>query len=77
MEILIGALISVITEVAKRYFETNRLWTILFFLAISFFAGGLYVYLQGTEYLDTLIKIAGTSALVYGVIINSWNKRSE
>ena len=75
MELLVGAVVSVITEIAKKYFGTSRLWTIIFFLTLSFFAGSAYVYLNGTMYYDTFLKIAGTAALVYGVIINSWNKK--
>lgn len=74
MEILIGAIVSVIVEGAKKLFGTSRIGTLVFFLSLSFFAGATYVFVQNTEYLETFIKIAGTAALIYGVIINTYQK---
>lgn len=77
MELLVGAVLSIVVEIAKKFFGTTRIGTLVFFLTLSFLVSGAYIYLNDTPYFDTLIKIAGTAALVYGVVIKTWNESQE
>lgn len=70
MEIILGAITSVLVQIIKKYFDTSswQSWGIA--VLISFVIAILYTFIQGTSFWPTLVQIATTSGAVYSYIIS-------
>lgn len=76
MELLLGALVSVVTQLIKKYISPlGNVWVILTVAVLSIIAGAVYYLLKGNEVLlQNLLSIFVSAGAVYAFIISQFNK---
>lgn len=76
MELLIGALVSGLLEIIKKYAGTTA-WVSYFILAIlSLLAGAVYYFIEQAGYWQNVYQILLSAAAVYALIIRPISKAS-
>ncbi len=69
--IIIGAAVSVLTEIIKRYAGTNKPATLAVVLVISLVFAGVYYFVAQTNYYDTVLNILIIAGAFYAYIIKN------
>lgn len=74
MDILIGAIVSVIVEIIKKLTGTKEWVTLLFVLLTSIVAAGIYAFLIQTTLWDKILPVLGYAGAIYVYIIRRFEK---
>lgn len=69
MSYAIGAVVSIIVQILKKRFNTQEFETLALVFGGCIIAATLYVFLQGTEYWDTVIQVITTAGAFYAFVI--------
>lgn len=63
-ELLIGGVVTIVVEIAKRFFGTTRFGTLLFLLVVCFYGDGLIAALRAQDLGDLP---SGSPSLILGI----------
>lgn len=74
MEILIGAVVSLLTQLIKKIAKTNEYITLGLVLALSVSASGIYGILVSIGAWDKVLPILLNSAGIYSLLIRRFQK---
>ena len=69
MEYLLGVLVSIIVEVAKKYFNSNTAGTYFILLVVSLVGATGYYFLAHSAYWATSVEILTVAAAFHNLII--------
>lgn len=69
MELLLGAIVSLITSVFKKKFESEEFGTIIIAVVLSLITASVYYVLASVGYLDAVIDILIRAGAFYAFII--------
>lgn len=70
MELITGAVVSLIVEGVKRYFGTDEYKTLMVLFVVSLLGAGVYTYLVAAGYWQTVLGVLITASAFYGLIIS-------
>jgi len=70
MELITGALVSLIVEGVKRYAQTDEYKTLMVLFVVSLLGAGVYTYLATAGYWQTVASTLITASAFYGLIIS-------
>lgn len=76
MELLVGAVVSLITQIVKKYLP-GTIGSLAALLGISLLAGAGMYYLQFVGYWETVLQIAMSASFVWGLFIHPFEGRKE
>ena len=74
MEIILGAVVSLITQGIKKYFGTSELGSLAAVVIISLIGAGAYYFLANSIYWETLSQIFISAGAFYAFIIKRFQK---
>jgi len=74
MDVIVGAVVSIIVEFIKKYFDVKGYITLLFVLVISIVAAGIYAFLVQTALWDKILPVLGYAGAVYAFILRRFEK---
>jgi len=74
MEVIIGAIVSFLVMLAKKYFKTESIYTYFLALVASIAAALVYWILQHTTLLDSLIQVLSGAGIFYTFILGAFKK---
>ena len=69
MEYLLGVIVSLIVEVAKKYLNSNTAGTYFILLVVSVAGATGYYFLANTSYWATIVEILTTAAAFHNLVI--------
>ncbi len=64
---IVGAVLSLAYDYFKAWFGLESLGNKLAMIVLALVVGGLYWYLQGTEYYQAVLGILGAASTVYAL----------
>lgn len=77
MEIILGVLVSLASQLSKKIFGTGEYQTLGTVAVLSLAASGVYVLFGHSEYWDTVVQILTTAGAFYTFIIARFPKASN
>ena len=75
--LLVGGVVSLVVQVSKKYFGTNKAGTLSTVLGLSLVAGAGSWYLQHAGLWDSFIQILAAAGAVYAFIMKTYQDISE
>ena len=73
MEYLLGVAVSIIVEIAKKYFDANTLGTYFLLLVVSLVGATGYYFLAHSAYWSTIAEILSIAAAFHNLVIRRLN----
>lgn len=73
MEYLLGVAVSIIVELAKKYFDANTLGTYFLLLVASLLGATGYYFLAHSTYWSTITEILTIAAAFHNLVIRRLN----
>lgn len=75
MEIILGVIVSLISQVAKKYTKGDRVATYAVIVGLSLGGAAVYVLLQDTEYWPTIVAILTSAGAFHNFIIRRFEEK--
>lgn len=75
MEIIIGAVVSILVQWLKNKFGTDSFWTIGIVAVLSLAAAGIYTFLVAVGYWQEVVAIFITAGAFYTYIIQRFETK--
>ena len=72
--VFVGAMVAALVQFLKNKFGTTSTITLMIVAGVSIIAGTIYYFLQGTDYLATVISILGFAGAVYTYILKRFEQ---
>jgi hypothetical protein len=69
--IFVGAVVSVIVQLVKKYWKTDRLGSLIIVLVLSLIGGYGSWYLKHEGLWESVVQIVGSCAAVYAFVIKN------
>ena len=69
--VILGVVVSIIAEIIKRYFSTNKLATLVVVLAMSIIAAVVYYFISQSAIFPTIIQILIIAGAFYAYLIRN------
>ncbi len=76
MEILAGAIVSLITEFVTQKLGTNTIGSLAAYIGISVLAAAVYVLASPLSFWPTLVQIGTYAATIWAVLVHPITKNS-
>jgi hypothetical protein len=73
MELLTGAIVSIVVQIVKKYFGTSEYMTLGVLAVLTIVAAGAYTYLTAAGYWQTALQILITAGAFYTIVIARFN----
>jgi len=74
MELILGALVSVVAQVSKKFFGTSEYATLATVAGLSLASAGVYTWLGSSGYWESTQQILITSGAFYAFVIARFPK---
>jgi hypothetical protein len=69
MELLTGAIVSLIVQVIKKYFGTSEYVTLGIFAMLSLAGAAVYTYLVAAGYWQVVLQVIMSASAFYSIIL--------
>ena len=73
MEYLLGVVVSIIVEAAKKYFDANIMGTYFLLLVVSLVGATGYYFVSHSVYWATIVEILTIAAAFHNLVIRRLN----